>query len=184
MGLGEIGRRAGVSRQAVYLHFSSRAELLNALTIIEEEADIGRLLAPVFAATSGVEALRHLIDAGAQFEPRIHAMVQATLRMQDDPTVVAANRQRMNARFAARQDVIARIESEGQLATDWDVGTATGFVWSLTAPSTFDLLVVQHGWSARKWAESTFQLLSDAFIVPTPVDRPTANAHDEAPARP
>ena len=91
VGLGEIGRRAGVSRQAVYLHFASRAELLAALTsFIEQEADLGRLLAPVYAARSGVEALRHLIDAGAQFEPQIHAMVQASLRMQDDPTVVAS----------------------------------------------------------------------------------------------
>ena len=169
MGLGEIGRRAGVSRQAVYLHFASRVELLTALTsFIEEEADLDRLLAPVFTAASGVEALRHLIEAGAQFEPQIHAMVQATLRMQDDPTVVALSRLRMRSRFTAMRDVIARIESEGQLSTGWDVETATGFLWSLTAPSTFDLLVVQHGWSPRKWAESTFQLLSDAFVMPMP----------------
>lgn len=88
------------------------------------------MLAPVYTAASGVEALRHLIEAGAQFEPQIHAMVQATLRMQDDPTVVALSRQRMRNRFAAMRDVIAKIESEGQL--------------------------------------STFQLLSDAFVMPPP----------------
>ena len=172
VGLGEIGRRAGVSRQAVYLHFASRADLLTALTtFIEDEADLGRLLAPVYTARSGVQALRHLIDAGAQFEPQIHAMVQASLRMQDDPTVVATSDERMRRRFEAMRDVIARIESEGQLATGWDVETATGFLWSLTAPSTFDLLVRQHGWSPRQWADSTFQLLHDAFVVPPPGPR-------------
>jgi hypothetical protein len=69
------------------------------------------------------------------------------------------------------RDVIARIESEGQLATGWDVETATGFLWSLTAPSTFDLLVSQRGWSPRRWADSTFQLLHDAFVVPPPGPR-------------
>ena len=126
------------------------------------------MLAPVYTAASGVEALRHLIDAGAHFEPQIHAMVQAALRMQDDPIVIALSRQRMRTRFAAMRVVIAKIEAEGQLSISWDVETATAFLWSLTAPSTFDLLVVQHGWSPRKWAESTFQLLSDAFVMPTP----------------
>lgn len=166
VGLGAIGRRAGVSRQAVYLHFASRAELLAALTsFIEDEADLGRFLAPVYTAASGVEALRCLIEAGAQFEPQIHAMVQASLRMQDDPAVAELSRQRMQARFAAMRQVVARIESEGRLSAGWDVDTATGFLWSLTAPSTFDLLVVQRGWSPQHWAEATFQLLSDAFIT-------------------
>ena len=136
-------------------------------SFIEEEVHLDHLLAPVYAAASGVEALRHLIDAGAQFEPQIHAMVQAALQMQDDPTVIALSRQRMRTRFAAMRVVIARIEAKGRLSTGWDVETATAFLWSLTAPSTFDLLVVQHGWSPRKWAESTFQLLSDAFVMPT-----------------
>jgi AcrR family transcriptional regulator len=176
VGLGAIGRRAGVSRQAVYLHFASRAELLAALTsFIEDEADLGRLLAPVYTAASGVEALRCLIEAGARFEPQIHAMVQASLRMQDDPAVAELSRQRMQTRFAAMRQVVARIESEGRLSAGWDVDTATGFLWSLTAPSTFDLLVVQRGWSPQHWAEATFQLLSDAFIT---TGRPAAEDLD------
>lgn len=166
VGLGAIGRRAGVSRQAVYLHFASRAELLSALTgFIEDEGDLGRLLAPVHTAASGVDALRCLIEAGARFEPQIHAMVQASLRMQDDPTVAEVSRQRMQARFAAMRQVVARIAAEGRLSAGWDVETATGLLWSLTAPSAFDLLVVQHGWSPEHWAKATFQLLSDAFIT-------------------
>jgi hypothetical protein len=74
----------------------------------------------------------------------------------------------MRTRLAAMRVVIARIEAEGQLATGWDVETATAFLWSLTASSTFDMLVVQHGWAPRKWAESTFRLLTDAFVTPPP----------------
>jgi len=174
VGLGEIGRRAGVSRQAVYLHFDSRADLLEALTsFIEQEADLGGLLAPVYSAPSGVQALRRLIDVGAVFEPQIHAMVQAALRMQDDPAVAAITADRMARRFAAMRDVVARIESEGRLAASWDVDTAAGFLWSLTASSAFDLLVVQHGWTPQRWADSTFALLRDAFVTATPDEPPS-----------
>jgi hypothetical protein len=69
-------------------------------------------------------------------------MVQAALRMLDDPIVVELNRQQMRTRFAAIRVVIARIEADGQLSTAWDVETATAFLWSLTALSTFDLLVI------------------------------------------
>jgi hypothetical protein len=81
----------------------------------------------------------------------------------------------MQTRFAAMRQVVARIESEGRLSAGWDVDTATGFLWSLTAPSTFDLLVVQRGWSPQHWAEATFQLLSDAFIT---TGRPAAEDLD------
>ena len=165
VGLGEIGRRAGVSRQAVYLHFRSRAELLSALTSwIEEEADLGALLAPVWTAPSGVDALARLLEASARFEPQIYRMVQACQRMQDDPVVAALGRDRMDRRFAGMRDVVARIDSDGRLAPGWDVETATAFVWALTAPSAFELLVHQRGWSPEKWAHATLALLRAAFV--------------------
>jgi AcrR family transcriptional regulator len=174
VGLGEIGRRAGVSRQAVYLHFASRADLLTALTSwIEEEADLRGLLATVNSAPSGVDALARLLDASARFEPQIHRMVQATLRMQDDPTVATLNRERMRYRFAGMRQVVARIESDGRLAPGWDVDTATAFVWTLTAPSSFDLLVHGHGWSPPQWADSTYRLLCDAFVQAAPDPQPS-----------
>ncbi len=173
VGLGEIGRRAGVSRQAVYLHFASRAELLTALTSwIEEEADLRGMLATVNSAPSGVDALARLLDASALFEPQIQQMVQATMRMQDDPTVAELSSERMRYRFAGMRQVVARIESDGRLVPGWDVDTATAFVWTLTAPSSFDLLVHEHGWSPRQWADSTYRLLCDAFVQPAPDPHP------------
>ena len=168
VGLGEIGKRAGISRQAVYLHFASKAQLLTELvTWIEEQADLGSLLAPVWSAPTGEQALRALVDAGAAFEPRIHAIARVTEQARDhDPTVAAIVADRMQRRFEGMRTVISRIHAEDRLAPGWDIDTATAFVWALTAPSTYQLLVVEHGWTPEQWARHTHQLLHDALIRP------------------
>lgn len=166
-GLGEIGRRAGVSRQAVYLHFDSKAHLLTELVSwVEEQADLGGLLAQVWATKSGVEALRRLIDVGAAFEPEIHLLARATQAARlRDPTIAALSAGRMQMRFQGMREVLARIDAEGQLAPGWDVDTATAFVWALTSPPTYELLVVDRGWTPETWARATFHLITDAMIV-------------------
>jgi hypothetical protein len=60
--------------------------------------------------------------------------------------------------------VIARIADEGRLADGWDIDTATGFVWALTAPPTFHLLVHERGWTPQEWADRTFRLLRRALL--------------------
>ncbi len=168
VGMGEIGRRAGISRQAVYLHFESKADLLHHLTTwVEEQADLETLLAPVYDAPDGVQALRALLHAGATFEPQIHALARATEQVRDrDPAVQAITADRMARRLAGMTAVVARIHAEGRLRPGWDVETAAAFVWLATAPTSYHAMVVDLGWTAQTWAEATFRLLHDAFINP------------------
>ena len=179
VGLGEIGRRAGISRQAVYLHFASRAQLLTeVVTWVEEQADLGALLDPVWNASTGEEALHALIEAGAAFEPQTHALNRVAERARDqDPTVAAIIAERMQRRLDGMRTVIARIAAEGRLAPGWDIDTATAFVWALTAPSTFHLLVVERGWTPEHWARYTHKLLHDALVraETPPLRRTTTN---------
>jgi AcrR family transcriptional regulator len=155
-----------VSRQAVYLHWASKADLLTDLVAwVEEQEDLGGLLEPVWSAETGEQALDRLIDVGAVFEPRIQALAGAMRRAVDlDPMIEALTRDRMVRRYEAMRGVVARIEGEGRLAPGWDVDTAAAFVWALTTPVVFDLLVDQRGWSAEQWAASTKKLLRDAIV--------------------
>ena len=160
-------RTAGISRQAVYLHFASKTDLLQQLTAwVEEQADLGALLAPVSDAPDGEEALRALLHAAAVFEPQIHALARVTDQVRDrDPAVQAINADRMARRLAGMTSVVARIEAEGRLRPGWDVETAATFVWLTTAPPSYHAIVVELGWTAEAWADATFRLLRDAFIV-------------------
>src|SRR4051794_40807904 len=57
--MAEIAGEAGISRQAVYLHFADRTELLVRLAqYVDEKRRLGEELAKVDAAGSGVEALK------------------------------------------------------------------------------------------------------------------------------
>jgi len=168
VGMGDIARRAGISRQAVYLHFASKGELLRQLTTwIEEQANLGSLLRPVFEASTGVEALRALLDTAAVFEPQIHTLALAVERIGNrDPQVQAISADRMRRRLAGMTSVVARISAEGRLRPGWDVDRAAAFVWSTTAPPTYHLMVVELGWTPEHWANETYRLLHDAFITP------------------
>ena len=56
--MGDIAKAAGISRQAVYLHFASRTELLVAATkYLDEILDVDHRLAPSRAAESGIHRL-------------------------------------------------------------------------------------------------------------------------------
>ena len=168
VGMGEIARRAGISRQAVYLHFESKADLLQHLTTwVEEQANLGELLAPVYDAPDGEAALQALLHAAAVFEPQIHALARVTEQTRDrDPAVQAITADRMSRRLAGMTAVVARIEAEGRLRPGWDVDRAAAFVWMTTAPPSYHAIVIELGWTAEAWAEATYQLLRDAFITP------------------
>ena len=168
VGMGDIARQAGISRQAVYLHFQSKADLLRQLTTwVEDQADLGSLLAPVFDAPDGEAALKALLHAEAVFEPQIHALARATEQVRDrDDQVRVITADRMARRLVGMKAVVTRIEAEGRLRPGWDVDTAAAFVWMTTSPPSYHTMVVDLGWTAENWAEATFRLLHDAFITP------------------
>ena len=59
MRLSDIAKAAGISRQAVYLHFTSRAELLVAtVRFVDQVHGLDERLAGLRQATGGVEVLQ------------------------------------------------------------------------------------------------------------------------------
>lgn len=170
--LEEIGAAAGVSRQTVYLHFGSKPQLLAELfDWVEEQERLGDLLAPVFAAPSGIEALLRLVDAHATFERRIAAIAQvAESARRSAPEMDALVTERMAIRLGAMREIMARVRDEGRLRPGWTVDDAATFVWTLLSPSAYRLLVHERGWSGRRWSTRTKQLLIDGFITGQPDD--------------
>ena len=170
IGLEEIGAAAGVSRQAVYLHFGSKPRLLADLfSWVEEQERLGELLEPVFAAANGTEALMRLVEAHAVFERRIAAIAEvaeSARRLAHEMDALVAGR--MSIRHRAVREIVARLQDEGRLRAGWSVDDAAGFVWTLLSPATYRLLVHERGWSGRRWTTRTKQLVADAFITGEP----------------
>ena len=82
--MSDIAKTAGISRQAVYLHFPTRAELLIATTRhLDAVKDVdARLMASRNAAT-GLERLEAFIEAWGNYIPEIHGVAKALLAMKD-----------------------------------------------------------------------------------------------------
>src|SRR5258708_27539486 len=71
--MADVAHSAGLSRQAVYLHFESRTKLMVAiLRHIGEQSDGERLFAPVREASTPREGLQALVFAMARSNSRIH----------------------------------------------------------------------------------------------------------------
>ena len=83
--MADIAKAAGISRQAVYLHFASRAELLEATTLyLDEILGLEQRLARSRAADSGTERLDAYIEFWGNYIPEIYGVAKALLVAQEN----------------------------------------------------------------------------------------------------
>lgn len=163
--MSDVAKAAGVSRQAVYLHFKTRAELLIALTrhIDEVEKVDDRLAAS--RAAKGVERLDAFIEAWAGYIPVIYPVGRALMAMAPTDEAarlawedrMAALRHGCEAAVKALQD--ARILREG-------VGRkpATDMLWALLSVRNWESLVLDCGWDQARYVRD-IKALSRAYLV-------------------
>ena len=116
--MGDIATESGISRQAVYLHFASRTELLVAATrYLDEKLDVDGRLAPSRAATSGIERLSLYIECWGNYVPEIYGVGKALLLEQDsDEAAAAAWSDRMAAMRAGCRAAVDALHADGKLA--------------------------------------------------------------------
>jgi AcrR family transcriptional regulator len=151
--MGDIAKAAGISRQAVYLHFASRAELLVAATRYrDEKLDSDRRLAPSRAAKSGAERLALYIDSWGHYIPQIYGVAKALLLAQDtDEAAAAAWNDRMLAMRDGCRAAIDALHSDGKLAPEWTPKKATDALWTMLQVPNWENLTVGCGWSTTQY---------------------------------
>ena len=163
--MGDIAKAAGISRQAVYLHFASRTELLVAATrYLDEILDVDSRLAASRAATSGVERLALYIECWGHYIPEIYGVAKALLLAQDtDAAAAAAWRGRMLAMRDGCRAAIDALHSDRTLAPEWTPKRATDTLWTLLLVPNWENLTDECGWSTQQYvrwmktvAERTF----------------------------
>ena len=134
--MAEVAAAAGVSRQAVYLHFPDRAALLAALRDRLDLADGPQI---VEQAPSARAALTAVLARLAENYPAIWPVLQAA------GTTGAASR------LPLCQALVARFRSEGALAPHLSPATAADILYSLTSPALWHELVQTRGWDAARY---------------------------------
>jgi AcrR family transcriptional regulator len=166
VGLDAIAREAGVSRQAVYLHFESKAGLLLALVEhVDEGHDLAGRTARIERAGSGAAMLDALVLHSASYTPLIYriATVLETAR-RNDPDAEAAWQNRMANRYAGQSRLVQRLAAEGALAAGWSLEAATDLLWALTSIRVWEDLVIGRGWSKRRYVRHLRAVLRGALV--------------------
>lgn len=162
----DIARRAGISRQALYLHFTTRSDLLIAAThYLDVLKDAEQRLAPSRAARTGVERLEAFIDAWGNYIPEIYGVGKALLAMKDtDEAAAGAWANRMQAMRQGCEAAISALDRDGALTTAYSPEQATDILWTLLSVRNWEQLTMDCGWPQKKYIES-LQLLTRRLFV-------------------
>ena len=164
--LGDVATAARLSRQAIYLHFEDRADLLISLVQhVDEMRGLGEKLRGIRAAPSGVEAVREIVALQAQDNPILWpiALFFDTVR-RSDAAVERAWQDRLNHRLEECRAVIARLQKEKMLRRRLDPATAADILWTMTSLRMWEDLVLLRGWSADQYARQVTEMLRVALI--------------------
>ena len=165
--MSDIAKAAGVSRQAVYLHFDSRAELLIAVTThMDAVLGVQERLKPTRAARSGVDRIRAFIAFWGGYLPEVYTVARALIAMQDSD---AAARQAWAGRMASVREgcaaAIAALERDGQLAPGWTLTTATDLFLAMLLVPVWEQLTRDSGWSEADYVERIQRQAIQTFAV-------------------
>jgi AcrR family transcriptional regulator len=161
-----VAERAGVSRRAVYLHFASRTELLTELFgYVSEQEGLAGSLAPVWAAPDAAAALEEWARHLARFHPRVLAVARAIQRVRRaDPDAAAHWALVIADQQACCDRLAAWLAREQRLAPPWTVRTAADMLWALMSFELLEELLVDRGWSTRRYRAHLAALFRSTFV--------------------
>jgi len=165
--MSDIAKAAGISRQAVYLHFASRTELLIAATLyLDELLDVDARLAPSRTAETGVERLRLYIEVWGNYIPEIYGVGKALMMAQDtDEAAAAAWRDRMIAMKDGCRAAIDALHADGTLARGWTRPKATEALWTMLLVPNWEHLTQECGWSTKDYIRWMQFLAQRTFVA-------------------
>ena len=166
----DIAKRASISRQALYLHFPTRAELLIATThYLDELKGSDERLVPSRMAPSGVERLDAFIEAWGAYIPEIYGAAKALLAMRDtDEAAAAAWDQRMLDMREGCEAAINALSRDFMLSRDHSPNQATDILWTMLSVRNWEQLTTACGWSQERYIATMKSLARRLFVVEKP----------------
>jgi AcrR family transcriptional regulator len=170
LALGDVARRAGVSRQALYLHFPNRATLLAEMARRFDHSSGFRRRLLATRRLPAREAFRAMLAEWFAYVPRIlrtaRALEAATVAGSDG---AEAYHDRMGEWRIALGLAVERLADAGQLSPDWDVDSAADWVWVQVHPSVYQHLVHERRWEADRATNRILDTLERELLQATKV---------------
>lgn len=168
--LGEIARAARLSRQAIYLHFADRADLMIALIrYVDELRGLSEKLRKIAEAPSGIAEVREMVALQASDNPGLWPIARVFDAVRrSDPAVERSWQDRLQNRLEGCRAMVARLQAEDALRPGLDPAFGADLLWTITSLRMWEDLVIQRGWSAEQYQEHVNRLLRDALMNGAP----------------
>jgi len=165
--MSDIAKTAGISRQALYLHYPTRAELLIATArYLDEIKDIDQRLLPSRNAPSGSERLDAFIDACGNYIPEVYGVCKAFISMKDtDEAAAAAWHDRMEAVRQGCEAAIKALKKGGMLKQGLSVKHATDLLWTLLSVRNWEQLTIECGWPQARYIKAMKTTSFNSFVA-------------------
>jgi AcrR family transcriptional regulator len=162
----DIAEAAGVSRQAVYDHFGSRAKLLVATThYVDEVRGLEERRRRFRAATGGVECLEAYVEFWGNYLPEVYGMAKALLAAREtDEAAAAAWDDRMGAVRESCHLTIEALHRDGMLASEWSRDEAVDLMWTMLSVRNWEQLTIECGWPQDRYIGRMQELLKRALM--------------------
>ena len=153
--MAHIAKMAGVSRQAVYLHFNNRAELLIATTrYIDQVKNINERLEPSRTAKTGADRLEKFITAWVAYIPEVYGVARALRAMKDsDEAARDAWNDRMHAMREGCEAAVKALKRDGVLKKGYSLRKATDILWTSLSIQNWEQLVFECQWNQKQCLE-------------------------------
>lgn len=151
--MADIARETGVSRQAVYLHFPSRGDLMiAAVRHLDDVYGLDEKVKRFREAQTGIEVLEAFIEFWGNYIPKIYGVAKALMAIREtDEAAAAAWRDRMESVRSGCRRTIETIEHEGLLSPDWTVDEAVDLMWTMLSIENWERLMVDCGWTQHDY---------------------------------
>jgi AcrR family transcriptional regulator len=154
--MAQIAKAARLSRQAVYLHFADRAELMAALARhVHESLGLPAAIQRMMTDTpTGVGLIEADVSMQARFNPEVWAVARALDAVRrTDAAAARAWQERLKSRLERCRVIVSRLKTEGSLRPGLDPSIAADLLWSMTSLRMWEDLVVERKWSPAQYQE-------------------------------
>lgn len=153
-GLEQVAANAGVSRQAIYLHFASKAELLAELHLRIYETDVAPALErhPIWTRATALEGLDDSIAVDAEVVSKVWRVHEAlVLARRHHPEVDETLRAREQVRYDDLLRLGRWLKKDGALAPAVRPAGFADVYWGVLSVGTHQALVNERGWSLPRY---------------------------------
>ncbi len=165
--MSDIAKQAGLSRQAVYLHFKTRSELLIATTrYIDDVKGVEQRFNILCDVTSGTEHLVLFIKAWGNYIPEVYGVAKALLAMKDsDEAASSAWDDRMKAVRDGCNAAIVALDKDKVLSSVYTIQQATDILWTILSIRNWEQFTVSCGWSQKQYIRNMTQLAKQILCI-------------------